>query len=374
VVGAGLLGLATAWALARRGWSVVVLEAAGSVGHVRAGSKGGARIFRIGYPETHYAEMAVRAEALWRDLEAATNRTLLSVTGQMSFGDDGALESIATAISAQGRTTEALTREEVARRFPGLATQEPVLWEPDSGVLAADECLAAFRAAGRFDVETRRRVTSLEQRPDSVRIRTADGPDLQADVVVDCAGPLALALLADPERTARLAGGPSIPQVAYFGAAGAGSAPALPVFIEWGADMIYGLPVFGAGAHGGSYKVSHHTPGRRLEDFDPDPLDPGPWGDDPALLARLTDAVRRLLPGLDPTPVATERCVYDNSIDQDFVIDRVGGVVVGCGTSGHGFKFGPLFGEVLADLADGRTPSIDIARFRLDRAGSSEGR
>jgi sarcosine oxidase len=65
--------------------------------------------------------------------------------------------------------------------------------------------------------------------------------------------------------------------------------------------------------------------------------------------------------------VATERCVYDNSIDTDFVLDRVGNLVVGCGTSGHGFKFGPLLGELLADLADGTTPPIDLRPFRLDR-------
>ena len=67
----------------------------------------------------------------------------------------------------------------------------------------------------------------------------------------------------------------------------------------------------------------------------------------------LSRAVPRLLPALHPEPVETERCVYDNSADGDFVLDRVGNVVVGCGTSGHAFKFGPLLGELLADLADG---------------------
>lgn len=129
--------------------------------------------------------------------------------------------------------------------------------------------------------------------------------------------------------------------------------------------MIYGLPVLGAGEHGGLYKVSHHTPGTPLDHFDP--TDPTTWRDDPGLLARLIDAVQRFVPALDPEPVATERCVYDNTADQDFVLDRIGQVVVGCGTSGHAFKFGPLLGEMLADLAEGRTPAIDVTRFRLDR-------
>ena len=77
----------------------------------------------------------------------------------------------------------------------------------------------------------------------------------------------------------------------------------------------------------------------------------------------------RLLPSLDPQPVATERCVYDNSPDTDFVLDRVGRIVVGCGTSGHAFKFGPLLGELLADLAEGRDPPVDLSRFSLRRNG-----
>ena len=130
--------------------------------------------------------------------------------------------------------------------------------------------------------------------------------------------------------------------------------------------MVYGLPVPPGGPHAGSYKVSHHTPGSTLGAFDPS--DPAPLGtDDTALLSLLTDAVARLLPSLTPEPVATERCVYDNSADTDFVLDRVGRIVVGCGTSGHAFKFGPLLGEVLADLAEERRPPLDLGRFSLRR-------
>ena len=369
VVGAGLLGLATAWALARRGWTVTVFEAAGSVGHARSGSKGDARIFRLGYPEPLYVEMAIRAEALWRDLEATTGRTLLHATGQVSFGDDDALAAIANALSAHGRANAVLTADGVTRRFPGFATHAPALFEPDSGVLAADACLAALRDETGFELQTGHPITLLEQSSNSVFVTTAAGQVCEADVVVNCAGPRTLALLGDglpaPEETR-----PSTPQVAYYRATEPGAAARLPVFIEWGPDMIYGLPVLGTGAHSGSYKVSHHTPGAPLDGFDP--LDATSLGDEPALLARLSEAARRFLPALDPHPVATERCVYDNSADQDFVIDRIGSVVVGCGTSGHAFKFGPLIGEVLADLAEGTPPSVDVTRFRLDR-GSSTG-
>jgi len=80
-------------------------------------------------------------------------------------------------------------------------------------------------------------------------------------------------------------------------------------------------------------------------------------------LSVLSDAARRILPGHDPRPVAIDRCLYDNSPHTDFVLDRIGRVVVGAGTLGHGFKFGPVLGELLADLATGADPSFDLGPF-----------
>lgn len=366
VVGAGLLGLSAAWALTRRGWNVLVLEAAGAPGHERSGSKGDARIFRLGYPEPHYVEMALLSRQRWRDLEAATGRQLLHVTGQVTLGDEVTLRAIAGALGAAGAPVEQIPAGAAAKRFPGIAAAGMVLVESDSGVLAADECLRALQQAGGFEVDTSRRVTSLRQSSDSVTVGTAGGAALQADAVIDCAGPAALGLLGVHTT---VGAAPSIPQVAYF-APRRGGEVLLPVFIEWGDDMLYGLPVPRGGPHAGTYKVAHHTPGSALHTFDP--ADSAPLADsDPRLLALLKDAVARLLPSLDPHPVATERCVYDNSADSDFVLDRVGRIVVGCGTSGHGFKFGPLLGELLADLAEGKTPPIDLGRFCLGRDGEA---
>ena len=84
----------------------------------------------------------------------------------------------------------------------------------------------------------------------------------------------------------------------------------------------------------------------------------------------------RVQPGVAPEPVPTERCLYDNSPDGDFVVDRVGRIVIGSGTSGHGFKFAPLLGEMLADLATGVPHadelgrSDDLHRFRAGRLAS----
>jgi sarcosine oxidase len=385
VVGGGLLGLSAAWALSRRGWSVRVLEAGASVGHERCGSKGEARIFRLGYREAHYIEMALLARDLWRSLESASGRTLLRVTGQLSFGDPASVDEVARALASHGVPGSVVDGSPAAGRLaPGLVTHGPVLYEPDSGVLAPDACLAALISDGGLRVEHGRQVRSVRDGGSGGQIGGAaasvvmsDGEVLGADVVVVCAGPSSLGLVeAEGGPGGRGMGGvsrsvaapASLPQVAYFRsreAGGGGGGGGLPVFIEWGDDMTYGLPVLGDGPHAGLFKVSHHAPGAALERYDP--ADSSPMPDDVAQLGALGAAVRRLLPCLDPIPVATERCVYDNSLDTDFVLDRIGSVVVGCGTSGHGFKFGPLLGHVLADLAEAVPPPVDLSPFRIDR-------
>lgn len=369
MVGAGLLGLSAAWSLARRGWSVDVREAAGGVGHPLAGSKGDARIFRLGYPDPQYVAMAIAARALWHELEESSGRRLLHETGQLSFGEAELVESVADSLARHGEAVEWLSPRVAGARFPGVDVPGPALVEPHSGVLAADECLRALNETGGFELRPRSRVTRVESDDDGATVHFADERAISTDVVVDCAGPGALALLDTHKRAVEAP--PSLPQVAYFRRAVTSAVdPArLPIFIEWDDAMIYGLPVLGAGTHAGTFKVSHHTPGPALLDYDPAAAPPALGVDDPAHLATLTDAVRRLLPALDPVPVATERCVYDNSVDSDFVLDRVGNVVVGCGTSGHGFKFGPLLGELMADLADCTAPTFDLGPFRIDRAG-----
>jgi sarcosine oxidase len=132
----------------------------------------------------------------------------------------------------------------------------------------------------------------------------------------------------------------------------------LPVIIERVEPMIYGLPT----PDGGLFKVGRHRSSPPVEMADAD-LAPDPRCDRP-----LAEAIARLLPDWGSQPVASERCFYDNSPDENFVLDRVGRIVIGAGTSGHGFKFGPLLGEVLADLAQGYPPRLPIGWLGSSRS------
>ena len=84
-------------------------------------------------------------------------------------------------------------------------------------------------------------------------------------------------------------------------------------------------------------------------------------------------ATRAWLPDFEPQGAVIDTCLYDNTTDEDFILDRVGHVVVGAGTSGHGFKFGVVLGEVLAGLVIGTDPAVDLARFRNDRVAGPAG-
>jgi sarcosine oxidase len=351
VIGAGLLGLAVGRALAARGSDVVVLEQA-EIGHAGSGSKGSCRIFRLGYPEAAYVAAARRAGKLWRALEEESDRRILLPKAQLTFG--AGLGSVHEAMTAAGAPCELLTAQEAALRFPALRLGGPVLLEPESCVIAADVALEALAAAVP-EIRTGVRVLRLADDGRLVTLRTT-AATVVARTVVLTAGPWSGALLAP--LGVRLPGRPTLEQIAYLRPVGPD--PEAPIFICHADRAPYGLPVPGTQL----YKIGLHPSGPVS---DPDAQD---QSDDRYLIEKLSEVAVRHLPGYDPEPVATERCIYDNSPDEDFVVDRIGNVVVGSGTSGHGFKFGPLFGEWLADLATDAPAGLaaDIQqRFSLSR-------
>jgi sarcosine oxidase len=334
IIGGGLLGLAAGRALAARGRDVVILEQA-EIGHQAAGSKGSCRIFRLGYPEPAYVSAARQAGELWRALEADSGRRILLPTPQLTFGTG--LRAVHDAMRAAGAPCELLPAAEAAGRFPAVRIGGPALLEPESCVIAADTALAVLAAAVP-DIRTGVRVLRLADDGSRVTVGTSAGT-VTARTAVITAGPWSGGLLAT--LGVPLPGRPTLEQVAYLRRAGQAAEP--PIFICHADRAPYGLPVPGSPL----FKIGIHPSGPAT---DPDAQDQSA---DPRLISKLTEVARRYLPDYDPEPVVTERCVYDNSPDEDFVVDRAGNVVVGSGTSGHGFKFGPLFGEWLADLATG---------------------
>ncbi|HEY6277494.1 MAG TPA: FAD-dependent oxidoreductase [Streptosporangiaceae bacterium] len=360
VVGAGLLGSATAWALATRGARPVVLEQFG-LGHARGSSHGATRIFRFSYPDPGYVRMASAAQPAWARLQAAAGEELLVTTGGLDAGPGAGV--CAAALAECGVRHSWLTADQVSDRFPGIAVRpgERMLFQPDSGVCLAGRTVAALQRLARqhgADLRPGSPVLAIERGGGRAIVHTAAGA-ISAGVVVAAAGPWSGRLLAGAvTRAPRLA--PTLQQVRYFRPNDASPA-AWPTLIEWpsGAPAWYTVPMLG-GAPG--VKVASHLLGPAVDPGDGPftSIDPGPEDQAAAY-------VRDRLPGLDPAPLAPETCLYTMTADEDFVLDRDGPVVAGAGCSGHAFKFGPLLGEVLAALALGEPAPVDLTRFSLAR-------
>jgi sarcosine oxidase len=367
VVGAGVHGLATAWQLARRGVPRVALVERFRLHHDRGSSHGAARITRTTYSDERYVRLVrVAHEEEWPRLERDGAERLIHRCDGVFFGPpEGELERWAAAVEAAGAPgVERLAPAEARRRFPAFTFHDSrfVLHDRTGGVVAAADTLRVLDRRCRVEgvhVLEETRVLGLDPASDPVRVATDRG-ELLAERVVVTAGAWVGALL--PALAARTS--VARQHVGYFRLglpAGRMEPSAFPVWVHLGppaAGAHYGLPAFGEPG----VKAARHG----VAGTPDDPEDrPGP---DPDAI----EQVRRFLAGQLAVPVLgtlrAETCLYTNTPDEHFVLGQMPGqprLVVGSACSGHGFKFGPLVGRILAELAiEGRTT---VAEFEACR-------
>lgn len=346
VVGAGIMGVAAAKALAQTGRGVIVLEQF-EPGHEHGSSHGGSRIFRLSYPDPHHVRLAQGALLAWRELEAECGERLIVTTGGLDFGPVAATN--ARALASCGVRHEILTGAEVAARWSiAAAPDEQVLYQPDGGITLADRAhgamLDAAVEAGAVVLD-RRLVTGIERGSGGVRIIT-DADEIFASACVVAAGAWARGLLAGVAIELPVI--PTRETVTYFRLPGSMALPpviddAVPDAREHGL-LRPGLINYALAAPGIGLKAGLHHAGP--------PADPGETGvPDQAVVRWVAHWATRRYPGLDPEPIATETCIYTNTADESFVLERHGRVVVASACSGHGFKFAPAFGRTIAALA-----------------------
>lgn len=366
VVGGGAMGAAAGWHLARRGREVALLER-WEPGHRMGASHGASRNFNVAYADPTYVRMLVEALPLWRELEDESGMALLDLVGLANHGPRGAFDEVHDALTAAGIAAEFLSVDEAGRRWPGVRFDTRVLFNEQAGRVNADAAVRALHAtaaAAGADVRLRTRATRIDVIDDG-RVRVASVGDTGVTEVFEAR----TAVVTVGAWTTKLLGGVSLPrlvvtqeQPAHFALRDEAIAwpsfnhfPGLP---EAGYD--YWLsPVYGMLTPGEGVKAGWHGVGPVV---DPDARD---FAAVPAQLAALQRYAREWLPGVDADRVTPISCTYTTTPDEHFVLDRIGPVVVGAGFSGHGFKFTPVVGRILADLADGSRPAPEL--FAADR-------
>jgi len=350
VVGGGVMGLAAAWQLTRRGERPLVLERFAR-GHREGASHGETRNFNNAYGDAHYLDLLALARDGWEALGIVEGEPLLRLHGLVSHGDGTALGGsaavtlgvIADALAARGIPAELLDAAEAARRWPGMRFSDTALYSPDAGVARAAATLRELErrivVGGGGEVRWNTQVHGLAADADGVDVVT-DARVIRADTVVVTAGAWSAGLLGDhlgihlpPLRVTE-------ESPAHFAARIAGPWPSFNHFVapDSQPSNVYGMPTPGEGV-----KVGFHGVG--------DEIDPDRRPHRPRLQRELRAYVREWFPGLDPDTAVPISCTYTTTPTEAFVLDRVGRIVVGAGFSGQGFKFAPGVGATLAALA-----------------------
>ncbi len=369
VVGLGAMGSAAVACLARRGARVIGIDKY-APGHDRGSSHGATRIIRLGYFEhPSYVPLLRAAYPLWRELAAKSGLPLVNVTGIVEIGapDSELVAGTLRSSRLHGLPHEVLDAPALMRRFPAFHVPAGYVgvFQPDGGFLRAEQAIEAQLTLARdagAPLRIGEEVIAIEPRGGGVRVATRSGA-VDAGCAIVAAGPWVksvLPALPAPIRVTRQVLGWFEPREPALFAPGR-----FPVFLLQNADgLFYGFP--DDGARGVKVAKHHHAD----ETVDPDRCDRAVSAVDEAMIRAVLAAH---LPAADGRRLAATTCLYTMTPDGDFILDRLPGceaIIVASPCSGHGFKFAPVVGEVLADLALAGSTSHDISRFAFARFAS----
>jgi len=367
VLGVGTMGAAACLALARRGLRVLGLEQF-DIPHALGSHHGHSRMFRLAYYEhPDYVPLLRRAFEQWRELNRSSGLDVFHITGGLYIGKPGgeAVGEAAASARRHGLAHEVLGREELRHRYPQFQVPDDygALYEPSAGFVRPELAIAAMVGESLklgADIRVRQTVVDWSADDRGVEVRTADAT-FRAERLVVTAGAWSgavLQALGVPLQVTRQVLGwvwPRRPEMFQLGA--------FPVWAVESPDgaLYYGFPMF---ASNPGFKLARHARGQPA---DPNTIDRTPHAADEETFR---PALRHYLPDADGPTLAMSVCMYTNSPDSHFIIDRHSAhdrVAIACGFSGHGFKFAPVVGEALADLAMHGRSALPIGFLGLSR-------
>ncbi len=369
VIGAGVVGSATAYQAAKAGRRVLLLEQY-AVDHGQGSSHGFSRIIRYAYDHPAYVALAKAAYPAWRAFEEDSGETFYIRSGglDVALPDEPLFVSMINSLTQMNIAHEILDADELAGLFPQFSLSEGMvaLYQADAGILRASRAVQAFVRRARdygADVRDKTAVTAIRPLADGVEVQTASGRFAAAKLVVASGGwlrPMLLPLGLDLPLK------PIAAQENYLTPLGAPDqfAPErFPVWIahvqaEYG-NILYGLPSI----DGSGVKVGLHSG---------PPLDPASRERiaDRQLAERMLEFARSFIPNAAGAVASSRVCIYTLTPDEHFIIDRhpeYPQIIIASCCSGHGFKFGPTLGSILSDYALDGQAEHDLRLFSLSR-------
>jgi sarcosine oxidase len=370
VVGVGAMGAATCWALARRGVRVLGLEQF-DLPHARGSSHGYSRVTRTAYYEhPDYVPLLRRAHALWAELEEESNEEILHLVGGLYLGPaDGPLVS-GSLRSAQehGLSHEMLDRGALARRYPQFSVPEDWvgLFESEAGFLRPELAISAFADCAMkrgAEIHGHEEVVSWDASESHVRVTTRHAT-YEAEKIVFAGGAWSNQLVRD--LAVELVVTRQVLGWVWPRDWKAFRSGTLPVWMIDRLDgtVYYGFPMI---TQSPGFKVALHAP---LETTDPNRVTREVLPGDEETFR---PCLRQFIPTGDGPLLALRTCLYTNSPDGHFIVDRhpqQPRAIVAAGFSGHGFKFASVIGEALADLAERGETQLPIGFLGLGRFGT----
>lgn len=366
IIGLGAMGSAAALSLASRGHTIIGLEQF-TPAHALGSSHGESRIIRQAYFEDpSYVPLLRRAYQLWDALEDSTGSLIHVTTGGLFIGPPSAATVTGSILSGRKWHIQhtVLDSAYCQNHFPNfsLLPGDCAVFEPTAGYINPERAIRAQLTVARnrgADLRFNRYVSGWNTDGSGVRIYTSHGT-VSAERLVLTAGAWTSKFLGRPvaltvERQVMHWFRPEEPISDFH-------PPRQPVFIweDLSGDQIYGFP---AKPHASDVKIAFFR--RRLA-CDPDNLDRAIHS---AEIDEITRYLSNRLPRLK-THVRATACMYTLSPDGHFVIGidpEYDQVTLAAGFSGHGFKFAPTVGEIVADLAMNGTTKYDIELFQPTR-------
>lgn len=367
VIGLGAIGGATAAELVRRGHSVVGFDRYAPP-HTLGSAHSETRMIREGwYRGSPYMPLVRDARRRWADLERTSGRTLLRTAGALMMGPEDGRVFAGRPLRNAARPDAGdllLSAGDVVERFPWLRPDPGTvtIYEPGAAILSLEACIeATLEAAEGAELRLDEPAIEWSASASGVRVRTERGeyPARRLAIAAGAWTPQLLPGLSLPlevERTVQY----------WFEPAGvhAGVLAEGPAWV-WELEREgtwYGFPPTARGLKAGM----HFQAGRRT---DVERVDREVGASETEDLRRL---FARYAPGVAGALAHASVCLYTNTPDEDFILDRHpehSRVALFAGGSGHAFKFAPTLGSLMADLLTDEPPSRDLPPFSIDRFG-----